>query len=146
MRVAIPLIFVLASTGQIFPAGAVTLEDGLAQTLEKNPRILAAKAGLEAAAGERIVLRSVAFPKGLIGAVAGDQGGKRSGSSGDQPFAFAYGSFVQPLFQAGIPASLRRADVARLIAQQQLDVTIVEELHKARIAFYRALYNRALES
>lgn len=33
-----------------------------------------------------------------------------------------------------------------LIAQQQLNVTVVEQLHAARLAFYAALYNRSLES
>ncbi len=130
----------------ISSARAITLEAVLAQTLEKNPRILQARSGLEAAAGERIVLRSVAYPKGAIGSVAGDQGGQRSRSSGNQPFIFAYGVFSQPLFQAGIPASMRRGDVAVLIAQQQLNVTVMDELHQARLAFYLALYNRALES
>jgi outer membrane protein TolC len=36
--------------------------------------------------------------------------------------------------------------VAILVAQQQLNVTVAEQLHKARLAFYRALYNRSLES
>jgi outer membrane protein TolC len=130
----------------IAPVRAVTLNDALAQTLQKNPHILQAKSALESAAGERLVLRSVAFPKGLIGGIAGDQGGQRSSTSSDQLFAFAYGSFLQPLFHAGIPASLRRGDLALLIAQQQLNVAVVEELHRARLAFYSALYNRSLQS
>ncbi len=127
-------------------ARAVTLDAVLAQTLEKNPRILQAKSALEAAAGERILLRSVAYPKALLGSVAGDQGGRRSRTSGDQPFIFAYGVFTQPIFQAGIPASYRRGDITVLIAQQQLNVAVMGALHQARLAFYRALYNRSLES
>ncbi|HEY3663440.1 MAG TPA: TolC family protein [Chthoniobacterales bacterium] len=128
------------------PASGVTLEVVLAQTLEKNPRILQAKSGLEAAAGQRTILRATAFPKGLIGGIAGDQGGQRSRTSSNQPFAFAYGAFEQPLLHAEIPASFRRGDVGLLIAQQQLNLTVVEELHHARLAFYSALYNRLLES
>jgi outer membrane protein TolC len=45
-----------------------------------------------------------------------------------------------------MPASVRRGDVEVLIAQQQLNVAIVEQLHAARVAFYTALYNRSLES
>ena len=127
-------------------ARAINLDEALARTLERNPRILQAKAGLEAAAGQRLILRSMALPKALIGVVAGDQGGHRARTTSDQPFAFAYGSFLQPIFHAGIPASYRRGDVEILIAQQQLNVTVADELHKARIAFYTALYNRALES
>lgn len=125
---------------------AVTLDAVLAQTLRSNPRILEAKAGLGIAAGQQIFLRAAAYPKAGVGSVAGDQGGQRSRSSGNQPFIFAYGIFSQPLFQAGIPAGFRRGKVAILVAQQQLNVAVAEELHKARLAFYRALYNRALES
>lgn len=139
-------LLILLLAGLASPARAVKLEAALAQTLERNPRILQAKAGLEAAAGERLILRSVAFPKGLIGGIAGDQGGQRSRISTNQPFAFAYGSFLQPLLHAEIPASFRRGDVGLLIAQQELNVTVVEELHRARLAFYSALYQRSLES
>ena len=45
-----------------------------------------------------------------------------------------------------VPPSLRRGDVEVLIAQQQLNVAVVEQLHAARLAFYAALYNRSLES
>jgi outer membrane protein len=45
-----------------------------------------------------------------------------------------------------VPPSLRRGDIEVLIAQQQLNVTVVEQLHAARRAFYAALYNRSLES
>jgi len=41
---------------------------------------------------------------------------------------------------------MRRGDVEVLIAQQQLNVAVVEQLHAARLAFYAALYNRSLES
>ena len=144
MKIVLVLALVLGASIQ--PLTAVTLDEVLAQTLEKNPRILEAKTGLEAAAGERLILRSVALPKGLVGGLAGAQGGRRSRTSSTQPFAFAYGSFRQPIFHAGNPASFRRGDISLLIAQQQLNVTVVEELHKARLAFYRALYNRSLES
>ena len=61
-----------------------------------------------------------------------------------QPFAFARGLFSQPLFDAAIPASLRRGNVELLIAQQRLNVAIVEQLHTTRLAFYTALYNDSL--
>ena len=141
-----PTLFLLLIEASTWQANGVTLDGALAQTLKNNPRILQAKAALEVAAGERLILHSVAYPKALLGSVAGDQGGVRSQTSGNQPFIFAYGLFTQPLFQAGIPASFRRGDVAILVAQQQLNVTVAEELHKARLAFYRALYNRSLES
>lgn len=137
---SIPFAFVIAV------AHAVTLDQAMTQTLEGNLRILQAKTGLEAAAGQRLILRSVGLPTGVVGTVAGDQGGHRSRTNTDQPFAFAYGSFRQPIFGAAIPASDRRGEVELLIAQQQLNVAVMEELHKTRIAFYTALYNRSLES
>lgn len=146
MKTGLSLFAALLMLGAIRPANGVTLDAVLAQTLEKSPRILQAKTALEAAAGERLILRSVALPKGLIGGIAGDQGGRRAGASSNSPFAFAYGSFLQPILHVGNPASLRRGDVALLIAQQQLNVAVVDELHQARLAFYSALYQRSLES
>jgi hypothetical protein len=51
----------------------------------------------------------------------------------------------QTLFTMAVPPSLRRGDIEVLIAQQQLNVAVVEQLHAARLAFYAALYNRSLE-
>ena len=145
MKVLPAIIISLAAIG-FSSSRAVTLDAALAQTLKNNPHILQARAGLEAAVGGRIVLRSVAYPKALVGSVAGVEGGERSQTSGNQPFIFAYGILAQPLFQAGIPATLRRGDVAVLVAQQQLNVAVIGELHRARLAFYRALYERSLAS
>src|SRR5439155_7069146 len=50
------------------------------------------------------------------------------------------------LFNAGVPSSLRRGELEVLVAQQQLNVAVVEQLHAARVAFYTALYTRSLES
>lgn len=125
---------------------AITLESALKTTLEKNPAILEAKAGLEQAAGERLVFRSVAWPEVELGVPAGMQYGHRAGESGVKGFGVGRGSLDQALFQMKLPASLRRGDVAVLIAQQQLNVAVVEQLHAARLAFYAALYYRSLES
>jgi outer membrane protein TolC len=125
---------------------AVTLETVLQTTLEKNPAIQEAKSKVEQAAGTRLVFRSIMWPniKGQV--PAGVQGGHRAGEGGTKGFAFAHGSFIQPLFNAAIPPSLRRGDVDILIAQQQLNVAVMEQLHAARVAFYTALYNRSLQS
>src|SRR5919197_3197840 len=50
------------------------------------------------------------------------------------------------MFNMAVPPSMRRGDIEVLIAQQQLNVAVVEQLHAARLAFYAALYNRSLES
>jgi outer membrane protein TolC len=130
----------------VYPAGAVTLETVLQTSLERNPDIQEAKSGLEQAAGKRLVFRSVAWPDAELGVPAGVQMGHRAGESGVKGFAVVRGALTQTLFNASLPASLRRGDVEVLIAQQQLNVAVVEQLHTARLAFYAALYNRSLES
>ncbi len=125
---------------------AVTLETVLQTTLEKNPAIQEAKSGLEQATGQRLVLRSVVWPGLELGVPAGVQGGHRAGESGVKGFAVGRGSLTQTLFNVGVPPSLRRGDIEVLIAQQQLNVAVVEQLHAARLAFYTALYSRSLES
>ena len=127
-------------------AQGVTLETVLQTTLEKNPAIQEAKSNLEQAAGQRLVLRSIIWPDLKARVPAGLQGGHRGGEDSIKGFGFARGSFTQTLFNAAVPASLRRGDVGLLIAQQQLNVTVVEQLHAARLAFYGALYNRGLQS
>ena len=127
-------------------ARGVTLDTLLQITLEKNPAIQQAKAHLEEAAGQRLVLRSIMWPDAKLRVPAGVQGGHRAGESGTRGFGFVHGSFTQALFNAAIPPSRRRGDVDVLIAQQQLNVSVVEQLHAARQAFYDALYNRTLQS
>jgi outer membrane protein TolC len=127
-------------------ARAVTLQTVLQTTLERNPAIQEAKSGLEQAAGQRLVFRSVAWPDAELGVPAGVQAGHRSGESGVKGFVVVRGTLTQTLFNAGLPASMRRGDIEVLIAQQQLNVAVVEQLHAARLAFYAAVYNRSLES
>ena len=143
MKRTVPGVLLLFCAVRI--SDAVTLETVLQTTLEKNPAIQQAKSNLEQAAGQRLILRSVIWPSAQIDVPAGVQGGKRAGES-TTGFIFARGSFVQPLFNAAIPPSLRRGDVDVLIAQQQLNVAVVEQLHSARIAFYSALYDRSLQT
>src|SRR4029453_6970922 len=123
----------------------LTLDEALVRALEKNPRIQQAKTAVEQAAGQRLVFRSLALPVGSIRVPLGVQGGKRAGQPPNRPFGIARGFLLQPLFQAGIPASLRRGDIEVLIAAQELNVAVVEQLHEVRTAFYSALYERALE-
>jgi outer membrane protein TolC len=127
-------------------AHAITLDAALARTLEKNPEIAQARIALEQAAGRRLVFRSTALPDFKIQGVAGVQGGKRADEPTIRPFAFARGFFTQPLFDAAVPASWRRGDIEVLIAQQRLNVAIVDQLHTTRVAFYTALYNDALRA
>jgi len=127
-------------------ACAVTLETVLRTTLEQNPAIEEAKSGLEQASGQRLVFRSVVWPQAELGVPAGLQAGHRAGESGVKGFGVGRASLDQVLFNMAVPPSLRRGDVEVLIAQQQLNVAVVEQLHAARLAFYAAVYNRSLES
>src|SRR6184192_1562955 len=127
-------------------AGAVTLDKVMQTTLDKNPAIQEAKAGLEEAAGRRFVFRAVVWPNAELGVPAGVQAGHRAGESGVKGFGIGRGLLDQTLFDMAVPPSLQRGDIEVLIAQQQLNVAVVEQLHAARLAFYAALYNRSLES
>lgn len=128
------------------PIHAITLQNVLQTTLERNPAIQEAKSGLEQAAGKRLVFRSLVWPHVELGVPAGVQAGHRSGENGVKGFAVGRGSLDQVLFNMAVPPSLRRGDIEVLIAQQQLNVAVVEQLHAARLAFYTALYNRSLGS
>src|SRR6266581_2196684 len=140
-------IFVLILIASFaYPTSAVTLREVLRTTLERNPAILEAKAGLEQAAGKRLVFRSIVWPDFEVDVPAGVQYGHRAGESGVKGFAVGRGNLEQTLFNAAVPPSLRRGDVGVLIAQQQLNVAVTEQLHQARLAFYAALYNRSLQS
>ena len=143
-RVHVLILILLAFFAH--PIGAVTLQEVLQTALEKNPAIQEAKAGLEQAAGQRLVFRSVIWPRAELLVPAGVQAGHRAGESGVKGFGIGRGLLDQTLFSMAVPPSLRRGDIEVLIAQQQLNVTVVEQLHAARLAFYAALYNRSLES
>ena len=122
----------------------ITLDALLQKTIEKNPEIQKTRHDLEEAFGRRLVFRAVALPEATIGITAGAQGGHRAGEKPIQPFGFAYGNFSQPIFNAIVPPSFRRGDIELLIAQQRLNVSVVEQLHAVRLAFYTAIYNRSL--
>lgn len=140
------LSFLLVLCLRATEANAITMDALLQKTLDNNPEIQKAKANLEQAAGRRLVFHSVALPDATIGIAGGLQGGKRSGEKKVQPFGFGYGGLTQPFFNAVVPPSWRRGNIEVLIAQQQLNVAIVEQLHGARVAYYSAMYNRDLKA
>ena len=138
------VLFLIATFAR--PAAAVTLQEVCRITLERNPAVIEAKAGLEQAAGQRLVFRSIVWPDFDVLVPAGLQYGHRSGESGPKGFAVGRGNLEQTLFNMAVPHSLRRGNIEVLIAQQKLNVAVVEQLHAARLAFYAALYNRSLQS
>ena len=145
-RPCIHIFFLVFVASFAHPTSAVTLQQVLRTTLERNPAILEAKAGLEQAAGQRLVFRSIVWPDLEMGVPAGVQYGHRAGENGVKGFGVGRGALDQTLFSMAMPPSLRRGDIEVLVAQQQLNVAVVEQLHAARLAFYAALYNRSLES
>ena len=144
MNTRIRFFIAIAAIANCGLTNAVTLETALSRTLENNVVIQQAKAGLEAAAGRRVVFRATALPDGRALVPFGVQGGKRSGEKDVQPFAFGRGFFTQPLLHAGIPANYRRGNIEVLVAQQRLNVAVMNELHAGRIAFYTAAYHQSL--
>ncbi len=59
--------------------------------------------------------------------------------------ALVIGGLTQPLFNAAIPASFRRGNIEVLIALQQLNMAMVDELYRARVSYYNGAYNRQLK-
>jgi outer membrane protein TolC len=135
-----------ASALREMSVSALTLDGALQETLKSNPVIKQAKTSVEEASGRRLILRANALPEAALSGVAGVQGVKNSDTYSNQPFGFIRGSFAQALFDAAIPASRRQGDLQVLIAEQQLNLGVIDQLHQARIAFYTALYNRSLVS
>jgi len=127
-------------------ANTITLDAALSRTLDKNPEIVQARLALEQAAGQRLVFRSTAFPDVRLQVPVGVQGGKRADEPPVRPFAFARALFTQPIINFAAAASLHRGDIELLIAQQRLNVAVVENLHTTRVAFYTALYDESLRS
>jgi outer membrane protein TolC len=141
----LPIIWLALALVSLPAARGLTLDAALSRALEKNPRMQQAKTAVEQAAGQRLVFRSIALPDVAVGILGGVQGGHRAGQAPTEPFGFAQGTVRQALFQVAIPASMRRGDIEVLLAAQQLNVAVVEQLHAGRTAFYTALYERSLE-
>ena len=139
---ALAILWLIAGQG----ASAITLDETLKATLDNNPAIQQAKLKLEEASGRRLVFRSVIWPNAKLNVPGGVQGGDRAGSTSTKLFGFVRGAITQQLFDTSIPHSLRRGDIEVLIAEQQLNLAVQDQLHTARVAFYSALYQRELRS
>ncbi|MEY2485932.1 MAG: hypothetical protein QOH39_1580 [Verrucomicrobiota bacterium] len=141
MRRLLPLLLLLCGFGS---GHGLTLDAVLKRTADSNPEITKARIELERASGQRLVFRSIGLPDAVIGIVGGDEGGHRAGQKPNQPFGFAYGGMTQAFFNLAVPASFRRGDLEVLIAQQRLNVAMMDQLHAARVAFYTAIYSHGL--
>lgn len=120
----------------------VTLAECYAQTLERNLEIRRQRADIERAAGIKTVFTARALPQASLNATLGYSGGNLYGAGG--PFAITQANMSQPLFDMGLPASLRRGKLEVVIAQQNLNRVVTGQLHATRLAFLRALLARRL--
>ncbi|MFZ5806661.1 MAG: TolC family protein [Verrucomicrobiota bacterium] len=121
---------------------SVTLDQILRRVLKDNFQIRRQQELLEASTGDKIVFHARALPDVKTSLLAGRYGDRNESPA--RNFAVFGGRVQQPIFEAGIPASWRAGDMAAMIAQQNLQSVIVQQLHTARRAFYDALFYRGL--
>jgi outer membrane protein TolC len=120
----------------------LTLEDCLASVLTRNPEIQQLRIDVERAAGTRLVYCSRALPQLAAQTEDGLRGGPLYPPSG--PFSIITAQFSQPLFDAGVPPSLRRGRLEVIVAQQNFNRSVTDRLHEARLIFLLTLYLRDL--
>ncbi len=113
--------------------------------MERNPDIARARTELERAEGTRLVIRSRAFPRLRVEGNAGYQTDRGPGRAATA-ILIGYGTLGQSIFDAGLPASLRRGNLEPLIIRQNFYQVVSERLHVARIQFHDLQFRRALES
>lgn len=118
------------------------LDDLYRHVLDKNPTVQIARHGLEQAAGQRLVFRAAALPRATLGLPAGIIGPK--GDQDGRNFVLITGAFSQPLFDVSVPPLWRLGNLAIPLAQQNLNLTLSNQLHAARQAYLRALHARAV--
>jgi outer membrane protein TolC len=143
----------------------LTMEDCLASALTQNPEIQQLRADVERAAGTRLVYRSRALPQLATQLSGGGRGGdlyippdvkaiitnsvtrlvtNNAPVIGPALYSLVTAQFSQPLFDAGVPPSLRRGRLEVILAQQNLNRAVTDRLHETRLIFLQALYLRDL--
>jgi outer membrane protein TolC len=143
----------------------LTMEDCLASVLTRNPEIQQLRVDVERAAGTRLVYRSRALPQLATQLSAGGRGGdlyippqikaiftnsvtvlitNNAAVIGPALYSLVTAQFSQPLFDAGVPPSLRRGRLEVIVAQQNLNRAATDRLHEGRLIFLLTLYLRDL--
>ncbi len=142
-------------------AETLTLAECLHETLEHDPVIVQKRLGLEEAGGQRLVFHARALPTLLVQGLVGEQGrqtsanlqvsvlvnGKAKTVTEVQPrpatsYLIGTEALYQPIFDASIPASWRRGNIALAVARSNFLVTATAELHAARLEFYSVLFQQ----
>jgi outer membrane protein len=148
-RLAFISLLTLAVSGATLAANepesepySVALPQCFEEALARNPAIQQQRTEVERAAGTKLVFTSRALPRLSAQVRAGDREGSLYGAGGI--FSILTAAFAQPLVDTGIPASLRRGKLEVLIAEQNLNLTVINELHALRQAYLRALLSRDL--
>ena len=152
LRLGLWLLLVLNfCAGSAWPE-TLTLADCLRETVEHNPLIIQKRLALEEAGGSRLVFRSRALPTLTVGGLAGQQGAQTTGKlrvttkvgtksvtviqdtlRPSTLFLIGSEALNQPLFDAAIPASLRRGNIEVAVARSNFLVTAVGQLYAARV-------------
>ena len=141
----------------------LTLEQCLRETALHNPLIVVQARNIKAAAGTALTLRSRALPTFAIGGILGQQGAEsdakllepagRNAAGQEvnvlvvqkrpsQFIAIGTEALYQPLFDAAIPATWRRATLETATAQENYYAAAVTQLYATRTLFYVALFQR----
>ena len=145
-------------------AETLTLADCLRETALNSPAIVEQQFAIQAAYGQRLVLRATALPTLTATIDAGYQGAQtaetlRSAGRGPngQPLPqttsprasteilLANGQLTQPIFDAAIPASWRLGTLGITAARQAFYTVATAELFRAQTLFVRALYAQKRE-
>ncbi len=136
-RFASGFVFALLAS-MTLRAEPVTLDACLQEVFNNNPDILAARADLDRAAGQRLVYNARGLPRLKTDALLGYQGDRGNGGAATA-IIVAHADLAQPLFEAGIPASRRRGNLEVTIARQNYYQAATERLYQARVQFLQIL-------
>jgi len=125
------------------PADGMTLQQCYEEALRNDPAIRTARANIEQALGQKIVLQSEALPR-LGGGIDGGEQGPRYNTADPkkQLFILVTGSFSQPLLDVAIPSAFRLGRIQVAVAEQSFSQAVIGELYNIRISFYNALTAR----
>ena len=133
-RFALGFVLGLLACSMTLRAEPVTLEACLQEVFNNNPEILAARADLDRAAGQRLVFNARGLPRLNTDALVGYQGDRGIGGAATV-IIVSHADLAQPLFEAGIPASRRRGNREVVIARQNYYQAATERLYQARVQF-----------
>jgi outer membrane protein TolC len=161
LRLALCLLLLLDFGANKARPETLTLADCLRETIEHNPLIIQKRLALEEAGGARLIFRSRVLPTLTVGGLAGQQGEQTTGmlrvttkvgtksvtmiEESKRPstlFLIGNEALYQPLFDAAIPASLRRGNVELAVARSNFLATAVGQLYAARVQFYGAFFQQ----